>query len=58
METLTLKLDDEVRIGDDIVIKIVAIGQGKTKIGIKTNHRVFRTELLEKPRNQEETVDK
>lgn len=48
MLVLTRKIDESVKIGDDIVIKIVRIDHDKVKIGIVApdNVPVFRTEIL------------
>lgn len=53
MLVLTRKQEETIRIGDDVVIKVIKTGHGTVKIGIEApNHiRVLRGELLatEKP---------
>ncbi len=53
MLVLTRKLDETIRIGEDIVIRVTLIKNGKVKIGIEApaGMRVMRGELLatEKP---------
>jgi carbon storage regulator len=47
MLVLTRKQDEMIQIGDSIVIKVIATGRGKVKIGIEapSNVRVLRGEL-------------
>ena len=49
MLVLTRKAAEIIRIGDDIVIKVIKTGVGTVKIGIEApaNIRVMRGELLE-----------
>ncbi len=49
MLVLTRKAEETIRIGDDIVIKVIKTGMGTVKIGIEApaNIRVMRGELLE-----------
>jgi carbon storage regulator len=49
MLVLTRKQGETIRIGDSIVIKVIATGRGKAKIGIDApaTTRVLRGELLE-----------
>ncbi|MCA9087958.1 MAG: carbon storage regulator [Planctomycetaceae bacterium] len=49
MLVLTRKQGEMVRIGDNIVIKVISTGRGKTKIGIEApgDVRVLRAELAE-----------
>ena len=53
MLVLTLKPEETIRIGDDIVIKVTKVGNGTVKIGIDApiHVRVLRGELVpeEKP---------
>jgi carbon storage regulator len=47
MLVLTRKVDEEIVIGDDIVVKIVRVKGGSIRIGIEAprNVRVMRSEL-------------
>lgn len=47
MLVLTRKRDEMIQIGDSIVIKVIATGRGKCKLGIEApaNVRVLRGEL-------------
>ena len=49
MLVLTRKATETIRIGDDIVIKVIKTGMGSVKIGIEApiNIRVMRGELIE-----------
>ena len=49
MLVLTRKAEETIRIGDDIVIKVIKTGSGSVKIGIETplSIRVMRGELIE-----------
>ena len=49
MLVLTRKAAETIRIGDDIVIKVIKTGIGSVKIGIEApaNIRVMRGELVE-----------
>ncbi len=49
MLVLTRKAAETIRIGDDIVIKVIRTGMGSVKIGIEAplNIRVLRGELIE-----------
>lgn len=49
MLVLTRKATETIRIGDDIVIKVIKTGSGSVKIGIEApvNIRVMRGELIE-----------
>ena len=48
MLVLTRKVSEEIRIGDDVVIKVIKTGKGAVKIGIDAPDqiRVIRGELL------------
>ena len=48
MLVLTRKKDESIRIGDDIVIKVIRTGKGHIKIGVDAPQhiRVVREELL------------
>lgn len=50
MLVLTRKQEEMIRIGHDIVIKVISTGRGKVKIGIEAPNdvRVMRAELDEK----------
>lgn len=47
MLVLTRKKSEMIRIGDDVVIKVISTGNGKVKIGIEapSSVRVMREEL-------------
>lgn len=47
MLVLTRKKDEMIQIGDSVVIKVIACGRGKVKLGIEapSNVRVLRGEL-------------
>ncbi len=49
MLVLTRKLAESIKIGDDIVIKVIQTGKGKVKLGIEApaHVRVLRAELTE-----------
>ncbi len=49
MLVLTRKPAETIRIGDDVVIKVIKTGKGTVKVGIEApdNVRVLRGELLE-----------
>ena len=49
MLVLTRKAEETIRIGDDIVVKVIRTGNGSVKIGIEApvSIRVMRGELLE-----------
>ena len=49
MLVLTRKAEETIRIGDDIVIKVIRTGMGSVKIGIEAplSIRVMRGELIE-----------
>jgi len=51
MLVLTRKRTESIKIGDDIVVKVIHTGKGTVKLGIEApNHvRVLRGELDEKP---------
>ncbi|MDG1893521.1 MAG: carbon storage regulator [Fuerstiella sp.] len=51
MLVLTRKPAETIRIGDDVVIKVIKTARGTVKIGIDApdDVRVIRGELLEKP---------
>lgn len=50
MLVLTRKQAEMIRIGENIVVKVIATGRGKVKIGIEAPNdvRVMRAELDEK----------
>ena len=50
MLVLTRKTAESIRIGDDVVIKVIKTGKGAVKIGIEApdSVRVIRAELLDK----------
>jgi carbon storage regulator len=49
MLILSRKLEESIMIGDDIVIKVVAVHEGQVKLGIEApkSVRILRTELYE-----------
>ena len=51
MLVLTRKATETIKVGDDIVIKVIKTGKGTVKIGIEAPQgvRVIRGELLEAP---------
>jgi len=50
MLILKRKIDEEIKIGSDITIKILSIADNQVKIGIEApkNIEVYRSEILEK----------
>ena len=54
MLILTRKVEESIRIGDGITIKILAVGDGQVKIGIEApkNLAVHRTEVYEQIQKQ------
>ncbi|MGE5362978.1 MAG: carbon storage regulator [Bacteroidota bacterium] len=50
MLVLTRKLNEEIRIDQDIVIKIVSLSDSQVKIGIEapSSHKILRGEMYEK----------
>jgi len=57
MLVLTRKLNEEIKIGKDIVIKVLSISENQIKIGIDAprNIQIYRNELYEKVK--EETIN-
>ena len=49
MLVLTRKAGETIRIGEDIVVKVISSGRGKVKVGIEApaSVRVLRAELAE-----------
>ena len=49
MLVLTRKSDESIRIGDDVVIKVIRTGKGTVKLGIEApaDVRILRGELLD-----------
>jgi carbon storage regulator len=49
MLILSRKLEESIMIGDDVIIKIVAVREGQVKLGIEAPRgiRILRTELYE-----------
>jgi carbon storage regulator len=56
MLVLTRKLNEEIKIGKDIVIKVLSISENQIKIGIDApkNIQIYRNEVYEKVK--EETI--
>lgn len=50
MLVLTRKIDEEIVVNSDVVIKIISVSEGKVKIGISApDHvKIFRGEVYEK----------
>lgn len=50
MLILTRKINEEIKIGSDITIKILAISEGQIKVGISApdDVEIFRSEIYEK----------
>ncbi len=50
MLILTRKIDEEIKIGSEITVKILAISEGQIKLGITApgNVEIFRGEIYEK----------
>jgi carbon storage regulator len=50
MLVLTRKIDEEIKIGKDITLKILAISENQTKIGIEAPKgvQIFRNEIYTK----------
>lgn len=55
MLVLTRKLNEKIRIGDDIIVTIIQIDKGSVKIGFEAPEHVsiYRDEVYEKIRNEE-----
>ena len=51
MLVLTRKLGEEIRIGDDIVLKVTAMQGGRVRLGIEApkHHRIVRPEAEVQP---------
>ncbi|MDY6823440.1 MAG: carbon storage regulator CsrA [Thermodesulfobacteriota bacterium] len=54
MLVLTRKVDEKVRIGDNIVVTVVQLEKGSVKLGFEAPHHVavHRNEVYEKIRNE------
>ena len=54
MLVLTRKVDEEINIGDDIVIRVVAVNRGNVRLGIEApgNVSIYRKEVYEKIQEQ------
>jgi carbon storage regulator len=57
MLVLTRKKNEMIRIGNDVVIKVISTGRGKVKLGIQapTDVRVLRAELVNAVGRQQPT---
>ena len=54
MLVLTRKVDEEINIGDDIVIRVVELNRGNVRLGIEApgNVSIYRHEVYEKIQEQ------
>ena len=59
MLVLTRKAGETIRIGNDVVIKVVQTGRGSVRLGIEApaEMRILRGELLEWPTERRATLD-
>jgi|YelNatPaOPRAMG01_1025707.scaffolds.fasta_scaffold00063_26 carbon storage regulator len=50
MLILTRKIEEEIKIGSDVTIKVLSISEGQVKLGISApgNVAIFRSEIYEK----------
>jgi carbon storage regulator len=55
MLVLTRKLNEKIRVGDDIIVTIIQIDKGSVKIGFEApeNVSIYRDEVYEKIKNEE-----
>lgn len=55
MLVLTRKLNEKIRVGDDIIVTIIQIDKGSVKIGFEApeNVPIYRDEVYEKIKNEE-----
>ena len=60
MLIISRKIDEKIKIGDDIEIVIVDINKGQVKIGINApkNIPIFREELIENIKNENKKANK
>ena len=60
MLIISRKIDEKIKIGDDIEIVIVDINKGQVKIGINApkNVPIFREELIENIKNENKKANK
>lgn len=58
MLVLARKVEEEIRIGDQVIVRVLAIKDGQVKIGIEAPRslRVFRGELYEQALRQNEAA--
>lgn len=54
MLVLTRKLNEKIRVGDDIIVTIIQIDKGSVKIGFEApeNVAIYRNEVYEKIKNE------
>jgi carbon storage regulator len=54
MLVLTRKLNEKIRVGDDIIVTIIQIDKGSVKIGFEApeNVAIYRDEVYEKIQNE------
>jgi carbon storage regulator len=55
MLVLTRKLNEKIRVGDDVVVTIIQIDKGSVKIGFEApeNVAIYRDEVYEKIKNED-----
>jgi carbon storage regulator len=58
MLVLARKVEEEIRIGDQVIVRVLAIKDGQVKLGIEAPRslRVFRGELYEQALRQNEAA--
>ena len=58
MLVLTRKLNEKIRVGDDIVVTIIQIDKGSVKIGFEApeNVAIYRDEVYEKIQNEDRSA--
>ena len=60
MLVLTRKVDEEIHIGDDIVVRVIEANQGNVRLGIEAprNVSIFRQEVYRKIQEQNRLASK
>jgi len=58
MLVLTRKLNEKIRVGDDIVVTVIQIDKGSVKIGFEApdNVAIYRDEVYEKIKNEDRNM--